>query len=73
MSALSRVLAACIMALSLTACMTTSYRITTMDGQIYIAQDNPIYDVDTDTYAFTDEKGQTVTLGKQEIKLIKEQ
>jgi hypothetical protein len=32
-----------------------------------------VYDVNTDTYAFTDENGEQVTLGKQEIKLIKEQ
>jgi predicted aminopeptidase len=73
MSALSRLLAACLLALALAACMTTSYKITTTDGQIYIARDNPVYDVNTDTYAFTDENGEQVTLGKQEIKLIKEQ
>ncbi|WP_319584947.1 YgdI/YgdR family lipoprotein [uncultured Pseudodesulfovibrio sp.] len=73
MSALSRLLAACILALSLAACMTTSYKITTMNGQIYFAQDHPVYDVNTDTYVFTDEDGQEVKLGKQEIKLIKEQ
>jgi hypothetical protein len=53
--------------------MTSSYKITTMDGQIYFAQDNPVYDVNTDTYVFTDENGQQVTLGKHQIKLIKEQ
>jgi predicted aminopeptidase len=73
MSALTRLLAACILTLALAACMTTSYKITTTTGQIYFAQDNPVYDVNTDTYAFTDETGQQVTLGKQEIKLIKEQ
>jgi hypothetical protein len=73
MSVLSRLLAVCILALSLTACMTSSYKITTMDGQIYFAQDNPVYDVNTDTYVFTDENGQQVTLGKHQIKLIKEQ
>ncbi|OIQ51645.1 hypothetical protein BerOc1_00100 [Pseudodesulfovibrio hydrargyri] len=73
MSALSRLLAACILVIGLAACMTTSYKITTTSGQIYIAQDHPVYDVSTDTYAFTDENGQQVTLGKQEIRLIKEQ
>ncbi|WP_338666971.1 YgdI/YgdR family lipoprotein [Pseudodesulfovibrio methanolicus] len=73
MSALLRLLATCILILSLAGCMTTSYKITTTDGQTYIAKDNPVYDVGSDTYAFTDENGEQVTLGKQEIKLIKEQ
>lgn len=73
MSFLPKLLAACVLALSLAGCMTASYKITTTDGQIYIAQDNPVYDVATDTYVFMDENGEQVTLGKHEIKLIKEQ
>ncbi|WP_207264719.1 YgdI/YgdR family lipoprotein [Desulfovibrio sp. Huiquan2017] len=73
MSALPKLLAACLLTVGLAACMTANYKITTTTGQIYIAQDNPVYDVTTDTYAFTDETGKQVTLEKQEIKLIKEQ
>ncbi|WFS61021.1 YgdI/YgdR family lipoprotein [Pseudodesulfovibrio thermohalotolerans] len=71
MSALPKLLAACLLALA--ACTTTSYKITTTNGQIYFAQDNPVYDVSSDTYVFVDENGEQVTLGKCEIKLIKEQ
>ena len=73
MKSLMRLLAASALCLALTACMTTTYMITTTDGQTYIAHQNPTYDVASDTYAFTDENGKEVTLEKQEIKLIKEQ
>ncbi|WP_272699662.1 YgdI/YgdR family lipoprotein [Desulfovibrio sp. Fe33] len=71
MSALPKLLAACLLVLA--ACTTTSYKITTTTGQIYFAQDNPVYDVSSDTYVFIDENGEQVTLGKCEIKFIKEQ
>ncbi|WP_316900342.1 YgdI/YgdR family lipoprotein [Pseudodesulfovibrio indicus] len=58
--------------LALAACM-SSYRITTTDGQVYIADETPVYDVATDSYAFTAQDGQQVRLSKQQIELIKEQ
>lgn len=58
--------------LVLAACM-SSYRITTTDGQVFIAEETPVYDVATDSYAFTDRDGQQIRLSKQQIEAIKEQ
>lgn len=68
-----QLLAVTILTLSLTACLSTKYEITTLDGQTYIACENPQYNVATETYIFKDENGEEVILQKEEIQYIKEQ
>lgn len=65
-------IAAVLLALSLSACMYTKYEITTLDGQTFITPENPQYNVKTDTYVFKDQDGRQVTLRKEEIRAIKE-
>ena len=61
-----------LLALSLAACGSKSYQITTRSGETFTATGSPQYDVQSQTYKFHDEEGKEVILNQKDIKVIKE-
>jgi hypothetical protein len=61
-----------LMTLSLAACGSKTYQVTTRSGQTFTANGSPDYDVQSETYKFKDEEGKEVILSKEEIEVIKE-
>lgn len=73
MQRLRIILTAIVFAALLSACGTRAYKITTHNGQEYIAQGAPEYNVKSETYTFTDDHGKEVVINKDDIQVIKEQ
>lgn len=61
-----------LMALSLCACGSKTYEITTRTGQSFTAKGSPKYDVQSETYKFENEDGKEVILNQEDIEVIKE-
>ncbi|NDV20162.1 YgdI/YgdR family lipoprotein [Pseudodesulfovibrio sp. JC047] len=72
MKRLYSIIILCAFALSLTACFSKQYMITTTAGETYTANGSPEYDVQTDTYKFEDDDGKKVILNQEDIQVIKE-
>lgn len=58
--------------LFLAGCGTKSYLITTKSGQTYTTDGKMEYDVKSNTYTFTNPKGEEVILNQSDVEVIKE-
>lgn len=63
---------AMLLALSLTACGSKTYLVTTKTGKTYTAKGALEYKVQSETYTFTDEEGQEVILNQEDVEVIQE-
>jgi hypothetical protein len=59
--------------LSLAACGTKNYQITTKTGKTFITQGAPEYDMESETYRFTNDEGQEVILNQADVDVMQEQ
>lgn len=62
-----------LMLISLAACGSRNYQVTTKTGEVFHTQGAPEYDMKSETYKFTDEKGEEVTLNRTDVDVIQEQ
>ncbi len=52
-------------------CGSTTYKVVTVD-QTYVATEKPEYDKKSETYTFTNEDGNTITIKREDMKVIQE-
>lgn len=57
----------------LAACGSKNYQVTTKTGETFHTQGAPEYDMKSETYTFTDEKGEEVILNRIDVDVIQEQ
>lgn len=62
-----------LMLVSLAACGSKNYQVTTKTGETFHTQGAPEYDMKSETYKFTDEKGEEVILNRTDVDVIQEQ
>lgn len=65
-------LLALLMLLSLAACGSKSYQVTTKTGKTFITQGSPEYDMKSETYKFTNEEGKEVIINQADVDVIQE-
>ncbi len=54
-----------------TACGST-YQVKTVDGTVYTTTERPEYDKKSKTYSFENEEGMSVTIKREDLKVIEE-
>lgn len=62
-----------LMLIVLAACGSRNYQVTTKTGETFHTQGAPEYDMKSETYKFTDEKGEEVILKRADVDVIQEQ
>jgi hypothetical protein len=63
------VLAACGL-MMMAGCATYYHTVQTMDGKEYVTHEEPEYDKKTQSYTFTDVKGDKIIINREQIKVI---
>ncbi|MDC0335396.1 YgdI/YgdR family lipoprotein [Pseudodesulfovibrio sp.] len=61
-----------LLTLSLAACASKTYEVTTKSGKTYTAEGPLNYDVQSETYKFENEKGKEVIINQEDIEVIQE-
>jgi hypothetical protein len=73
MKGIIAVLLSLLLLLSLAACGTKNYQITTKTGKTFTTQGAPEYDMESETYRFTNEEGHEVILNQADVDVMQEQ
>lgn len=61
-----------ILALFLLGCGTKNYQVVTKSGKTYTTQGAPDYNVESETYSFTNKEGKQVIINQSDIEVIQE-